>query len=120
MITNLMISYNENSYGHIFRIIKEKYGSDKPGVIEWRNENVKIHEWEDGKKGHIRLTEVQRVYTFRSDRIYRDISRSCSVLEIKTSAMHALKIKMVAEKKKKILKELEIENNNLKNKANKL
>ncbi len=41
-------------------------------------------------------------------------------MEIKTSAMHTLTIKMEAEKKKKILKEIEIENNDLKIKANKL
>ena len=120
MITNLKISYEKNSYSQIFKILKEKYGSDKPGEIKWRDITVKTHEWEDSKKGLIRLTEVERVYTHRSDRISPDISRSCSILEIKTSAMHALTIKMEAEKKKKILKELDAENNDLKSNANKL
>lgn len=120
IISNLKISYDKNSYNYILKILKEKYGSDKPGEIKWRDITVKTHEWEDSKKGRIRLTEVERVYTHRSDRIFPDISRSCSILEIKTSAMHELKIKMEAEKKNKILKEIEIENNHLKSKANKL
>lgn len=120
MISNLKISYDENSYSHILKILKEKYGSDKPGEIEWRDITVKTHEWKDDKKGRIRLTEVERVYIHRSDRIIPDVSRSCSILEIKTSAMHELTIKMKIEKKKKISKEIEIENNDLKSKANKL
>ncbi len=50
-ISNLKISYEENSYGQIFKILKEKYGFDKPGEIKWRDITVKTHEWEDSKKG---------------------------------------------------------------------
>lgn len=119
-ISNLKINYDKNSYEYILEILREKYGPEKPGKIELRDISVKTHEWKDDKKGFIRLTEIERVHIHRSDRIVPDISRSCSVLEIKTSAMHELKVKMEIEKKNKILKEIEIENNNLKIKANKL
>lgn len=120
LISNLKINYDKNSYNYIFKILKEKYGSDKLGEIKWRDITVKTHEWKDSKKGRIRLTELERVYNHRSDRIFPEISRSCSVLEIKTSVMNELTIKMEAEKKKKISNEIEVENNDLKIKANKL